>query len=180
MSDFKAEGKPTAWGWIESSKSKVEQYVIEFAVARTDDQGAPRVDSIVKTQTVTTDEQMGYVLQDLRTCGWDGADPDNIELDVNRTVRLVITTDEHGDKVKSIYPLEGGGLGKYLLSKQAMPEDRKRAVTDRLRAAMAASGTTTATKPTTPRARPAASNGGNNNRDEIPPDSFGGGDDIPF
>jgi hypothetical protein len=129
------EGTPTCWGFT-TSKNGHDQFAIEFAIETTGEDGNPRTIHMTRFGGLEG-EGFQYTVQDLRTCGWVGEDLGAVQLDTAKKVRLVVFIDgEWGPKIKSIYSLDGGG-GGALIRKQAMDEEKKRALAAKLNARLA-------------------------------------------
>ena len=168
------EGTPTCWGFT-TSKNGHDQFAIEFAIEVQNDDGSARVVHMTRFGGLEG-EGFQYTVQDLRTCGWTGDDLGAVQLDTAKKVRLVLEDRGYGPQIKSIYPLDGGA-GGALIRKQAMDEEKKRALAAKLNARLAAlpkaPGATSAGA-ARPAPKPAAPQ---------LPEGFGTpaeGDDIPF
>jgi hypothetical protein len=127
--------KPTACG-MTVSKNGHDQFAIECAI-EVAEEGGTRTVHMTKFGGLEG-EGLEYTMRDAETCGCDvSQDIREWQVDPTKTIRVrVIIDGQYGAKLKSIFPLDGGG--GVLIQKQAMAEDRKAAVASAVNQRLAA------------------------------------------
>ncbi len=116
------QAKPTCCGLVKTTNGH-RQFAIECAIEVPVDGAAPRTVVMTKFQNLA-EQGLEYAMQDVENCGGDvskGIEEWNI--DATRSVRVHVTKDEFGTKLKSIF--SNDRQGGFLIKKMALDEGEK-------------------------------------------------------
>lgn len=129
--------KPTCCGLI-TTKNGFDQFAFEVAIKLTDEATGETETKYMTKFSGLDGQGLEYVMQDAETCGCNTSqDIREWMVDPKRSIRVKLEVDgEYGLKLKSIFPMDGGGGA--IIKKQAMGEARKAAVAESVNARIAA------------------------------------------